>query len=55
MAKKNLREIIKERITNLYLTAHELEKSNKPNGSFVGKAELLESILDEFDGKIEPL
>lgn len=51
---KTLRQIIEERMANLYLTAKVLKDDGKKDSSFIGKAEMLESILNEFDGKELP-
>ena len=47
---KSLRQIIEERRTNLCLTAETLKKDGKNETFFVGKYELLDNILNEFDG-----
>ena len=47
---KSLRQIIEERRTNLCLTADILKKDGKNETFFVGKYELLDNILNEFDG-----
>ena len=51
---KTLRKIIEERISNLYLTSKALKDGGKKDSGFIGKAEMLESILNEFDGVEEP-
>ena len=48
--RKSLRLIIEERRTNLCLTAKILEKDGKNSIFFVSKYELLDNILNEFDG-----
>ena len=47
---KSLRQIIEERRTNLCLTSEILKKDGKNETFFVGKYELLDNILNEFDG-----
>ena len=51
---KSLRQIIEERRTNLCLTASILKAGGKNETFFVGKYELLDNILNEFDGIDEP-
>jgi hypothetical protein len=52
--RKSLRQIIEERRTNLCLTASILKAGGKNETFFVGKYELLDNILNEFDGIDEP-
>ena len=51
---KTLRKIIEDRISNLYITAKALKDECKSDSGFIGKAEMLEGILNEFDGVEEP-